>query len=74
MSAIDIVGGFRVGDTVFVGEPAPLHRKNTWKILSLWTAADDVAYATLTSGLTGRMSTVPVSRLRKFRLVEEAVA
>lgn len=72
MSAIDSINGFHVGDIVFVGEPAPLHRKNTWKILSLWTATDEVAYATLTSGLTGRLSTVPVDRLSKFRVMEGA--
>lgn len=70
MSAVDIAGGFRVGDIVWVGEPGnPVH-KVTHRILSLWTAADDVAYATLTSGQTGRITSVPVSRLTKFRVTE----
>lgn len=68
MTAVDT---FDVGDLVFVGDPAPLHRKNTWRIES-FTEAEGVQYAILSSGLTDRFRREPVSNLSHFRLVEGA--
>lgn len=76
MSAIATAEGFRAGDTVFVGPAADLAQKTTWKILSLWQAADDVEYATVSSGLTGLIRSFPVKKLTPFvpvtRVVEPA--
>ncbi|MBT2484765.1 MULTISPECIES: hypothetical protein [unclassified Microbacterium] len=73
MSAIAISHGHRVGDTVFVGPAADLTQKTTWKILSFQQAADDVAYATVTSGLTGMIRTFPVEKLTAFMPVERVM-
>ena len=63
---------FRAGDLVFVGPPGPLDRKVTWKVLAIRQASDDIYYATLASGQTERLRTVPVSKLTRFRVMEGA--
>jgi hypothetical protein len=72
MSYTEAAGGFKVGDLVFVGPPARLDQKNTWRILSLNQAADGLVYATLSSGLTGRIWTKSTQHLSHFRAVEVA--
>lgn len=67
MSAVD---SFDLGDIVFVGEPAPLTQKVTWRILRIDQAADGLSYATLSSGQTDRLRTAPLTRLHHFRLME----
>lgn len=54
-----------VGDLVFVGEPAPLTQKVTWRVLRI---KDGIA--TLSSGQTERLKHTPVSNLTHFRLME----
>ena len=63
---------FKVGDIVWVGAPAPLDRKATWKIARLDQAAEGLEYATLISGRSERSSTAPTTRLTPFRVMENA--
>lgn len=56
---------FDIGDLVFVGQPAPLTQKVTWRILRI-----EDGTATLSSGQTERLKRAPVSTLTHFRLVE----
>lgn len=73
MSALTTAQGHRVGDTVFVGPAGDLAQKVTWKILSLWRAADEVEYATVVSGLSGMIRSFPVEKLTPFTPVERVV-
>lgn len=66
MSALTVAQGHRVGDTVFVGPAADLATKTTWKVLSLWQAADEIEYATVVSGLSGMIRSFPVDKLTPF--------
>lgn len=68
MTAVD---AFEPGDIVFVGEPAPLTSKVTWRLQSI-REEDGMQYAYLTSGLTDRTRREPISRLSHFRLIEGA--
>lgn len=68
MTAADAL---EVGDIVFVGEPAPLTKKVTWRILFIRNE-DGTDYAYLSSGMTDRARREPVSRLTRFRLMENA--
>ena len=58
---------FDIGDLVFVGNPAPLDRKTTWRIVRF-----DGGIATLSSGQTERLRAEPISNLSHFRLAEPA--
>ena len=62
----------KVGSTVFIGEPAPLDRKTTWRVLRIDQAKEGVVYAYVTSGLSGQHRTVPLEQLRPFRVTEVA--
>lgn len=62
--------GFKPGDVVWIGLEGDPLRKATWKILSLHQATDQTTYATLSSGRTERLQTVPTTRLTKFRVLE----
>jgi hypothetical protein len=73
VSDISTAQGFRADDIVFVGPAEDLATKTTWKILSLWQAADDVEYATVVSGLSGIIRSFPVAKLTPFSGVERVV-
>lgn len=62
---------FEVGDVVFVGPPAPLTQKATWRIESI-RGEGAQKYAILSSGLTDRLRREHLARLNHFRLVENA--
>lgn len=72
MTHIDSIDGFKPGDLVFIGEPAPLDRKMTWRISTIDQAADGLYYATIRSGQSGQTRVVPTTRLTHFRAVETA--
>lgn len=61
----------KVGDLVFNGPADSLDRKVVHRILSI-NEGESGPTATLTSGQTGRLSFVPVSKLTPFRVTEAA--
>lgn len=69
MSAVDRI---TKGATVFIGAEAPLDRKVTWKVLSVHEDGAGTAYATIQSGLSGQIRTIPTGKLSIFRAVEAA--
>lgn len=64
----------REGDLVFIGPPAPLDAKIVWKVVRINPATEGVVYATVRSGMTERVSVVPIERLTKYtpRVLEPA--
>ncbi|MFT4260358.1 hypothetical protein [Microbacterium sp.] len=61
-----MVTEFAPGDLVFIGPAAPLDTKVVWRVSRINQADEGRFYATLRSGMTGRVSIVPVERLTKF--------
>lgn len=61
---------FEIGDLVFVGKPAPLTEKATWRIQAI-REEGGTRYAYLSSGLTDRARREPLARLTHFQLMEK---